>query len=232
MASILLFKEAFAMTFSLRNSFRTRVTLTVALLLGSVLCVSAGADIKLPDPLTEGGSGIFSLLKSRASAVSSSYPTGQVSQEELSTLLWAASGLNRPGKGWTVPMAMGREPYCKVYVAGDEGTFLYDWKEHSLKETSKDNVKSTIGRQSFVANASYVLVFVTDGKIVGGLNNPRADEWAYVAVGAMTQNVYLAADALNIGVRYIASLSADVARASLKLEEGDVPICIVPIGKR
>jgi nitroreductase len=196
------------------------------------LCVSAEADIKLAEPRTEGGSGIFALLKSRASAVSSNYPTGQVSQEELSTLLWAASGLNRPGKGWTVPLAMGREPYCKVYVAGDEGTFLYDWKEHSLKEISKDNVKSTIGRQSFVANASYVLIFVTDGKALGNLNNPRAEEWARVAVGAMTQNVYLAADSLNIGVRYIASLSADVARASLKLEEGDVPLCIVPIGKR
>jgi nitroreductase len=227
----ILFKEAFAMTFSLRNCFKTRVILAIVLL-GSVLCVSARADIKLPEPQTEGGSGIFTLLKSRASAVSSNYPTGQVSQEELSTLLWAASGLNRPGKGWTVPLAMGREPYCKVYVAGDEGTFLYDWKEHSLKEISKDNVKSTIGRQSFVADASYVLIFVTDGKALGNLNNPRTEEWAHVAVGAMTQNVYLAADSLNIGVRYMASLSADVARASLKLEENDVPICIVPIGKR
>ena len=113
------------MTFSLRNCFKTRVILAIVLL-GSVLCVSARADIKLPEPQIEGGSGIFTLLKSRASAVSGNYPTGQVSQAELSTLLWAASGLNRPGKGWTVPLAMGREPYCKVYVAGDEGTFLYD----------------------------------------------------------------------------------------------------------
>ncbi|MDR2179807.1 MAG: nitroreductase family protein [Synergistaceae bacterium] len=204
----------------------------LGLLLGLLFCSSAAADIQLPEPRTEGGDGIFALLKSRASAVSSNYPAGRVSQEELSTLLWAASGLNRPGKGWTVPLAMGREPYCKIYVAGDEGTFLYDWKEHSLKEVSKDNVKGTIGRQPFVAKASHVLVFVTDGKALGSLNNPRTEEWGHVAVGAMTQNVYLAADSLNIGVRYIASLSADVARASLKLEEGDVPVCIMPIGKR
>ncbi|MDR1979271.1 MAG: nitroreductase family protein [Synergistaceae bacterium] len=224
------------MILSSKTCFKTRAVLPIFLLLlvvlEVVLCASASADIKLPEPLTEGGSGIFALLKSRASAASGSYPTGQVSQEELSTLLWAASGLNRPGKGWTVPMAMGREPYCKVYVAGDEGTFLYDWKEHSLKEISKDNVKSTIGTQPFVAKASHVLIFVTDGKALGSLNNARGAEWAYVAVGSMTQNVYLAADSLNIGVRYMASLSGDVTRASLRLEEGDVPICIMPIGKR
>lgn len=206
------------------------VTLVVLALVA--LCAPAWADVKLPDPLTEGGNGIFSLLKSRASAAGSDYPTGQVSLEELSTLLWAASGLNRPGKGWTIPLAMGREPYCKVYVAGDEGTFLYDWKEHALKEISKDNVKAAIGSQGFVGRSSHVLVFVTDGKALGNFSNSRGEEWGNVAVGAMTQNVYLAADALGIGVRYMASLSSDVARASLQLAEGDIPVCIMPIGKR
>jgi hypothetical protein len=219
------------MVVSLRSCFKTGVLLAIELV-GVIFCASAGADIQLPEPRTEGGEGIFTLLKSRASALSNNYPTGQVSQEELSALLWAASGLNRPQKGWTIPLAMGREPYCKIYVAGDEGTFLYDWKEHTLKAISKDNVKGTIGKQPFVAKAPYVLIFVTDGKALGNLNNPRTDEWAHVAVGAMTQNVYLAADALNIGVRYIASLSDSTARASLKLDENDVPLCIMPIGKR
>ena len=196
------------------------------------VCAAAYADVNLPAPQMESGGGIFSLLKSRASATSGSYPSWQISREELSTLLWAASGLNRPGKGWTVPMAMGKEPYCNVYVAGEEGTFLYDWKEHALKEISKDNIKGTIGRQSFVAASSYVLIFVTDGKALGGLGSGRAIEWGYVAIGSMTQNVYLAADALNIGVRYMASLSEDVARASLQLQENDIPVCIMPLGKR
>jgi nitroreductase len=205
--------------------------LLVSLILAAS-CIPVHADVKLPEPRTEGGSGIFSLLKSRASALGSGYPTGKVSQEELATLLWAATGLNRTGKGWTVPMAMGREPYCKVYVASDDGTFLYDWKEHALKEISKNNVKGTIGRGAFVAQASHVLVFVTDGKALAGLGGGRGADWGFFAVGAMTQNVYLAADALDIGVRYMASLSADVARASLQLQENDVPVCIMPIGKR
>lgn len=203
---------------------------SAALLLTVFLCGSAGADAELPAPRTEGGNGIFAVLKNRASAVASSYPTGQVSLEELSTLLWAATGLNRP-KGWTVPMAMGREPYCKVYVAGGDGVFLYDWRRNALKEISKDDIKGTIGAQAFVASASHVLIFVIDGAAVESFGARGAD-WGYVAAGAMTQDVYLAAEALGIGARYMASLSSDVARKSLKLGPKDIPVCIMPIGKR
>jgi nitroreductase len=204
--------------------------LSAALLLTVLLCGPALADVELPAPRTEGGNGVFAVLKNRASAVSGSYPTGQVSLEDLSTLLWAATGLNRP-KGWTVPMAMGREPYCKVYVAGGDGVFLYDWSRNTLKEISGDDVRGSIGRQAFVANASHVLIFVIDGAAVEGFG-ARGAEWGYVAVGAMTQNVYLAAEALGIGARYMASLSTDVARAALKLGAKDIPACIMPVGKR
>jgi nitroreductase len=202
----------------------------MALFLTIFICTPVMADTELPAPLTEGGSGVFSVLKNRASAPGGSYPTGQVSPEELSTLLWAATGLNRP-KGWTVPMAMGREPYCKVYVAGGDGVFLYDWSRNALKEISKNDIRSSIGRQPFVANASHVLIFVIDGTAVDGFGDRGAD-WGYVAIGAMTQNVYLAAEALGIGARYMASLSADVAREALELGAKDIPACIMPIGKR
>ena len=48
-------------------------------------------------------------------------------------------------KGWTVPMAMGKEPYCDVYVVGDEGVFRYDWKAHALKQISAAKVKGDLG---------------------------------------------------------------------------------------
>ena len=211
--------------------FRFVVLAAFFLCLVSVAAAEAAEFVKLPAPQTSGGAGVFDMLKHRASALGGSFPTGKISQEELSTLLWAATGLNRPDKGWTVPMAMGREPYCKVYVTGAEGTFLYDWKTHSLAETSKDDARSAVGGQGFVAQASHVLIFVTDGKAIGSFGGRGAD-WGPVAVGAMTQNVYLAAEALGIGARYMASLKADAVRSVCALESEDVPLCIMPIGKR
>ena len=209
--------------------FRIRHLALAAFLLCFVSAVAAEAAA-LPSPRTSGGAGVFDMLKNRASALGASFPTGKISQEELSTLLWAATGLNRPDK-WTVPMAMGKEPYCRVYVTGEGGTFLYDWKAHSLVETSKEDARSTVSGQSFVAQASHVLIFVTDGKAIESFGARGAD-WGPVLVGAMTQNVYLAAEALGIGGRYMASLKPDAVRSVCALEPADVPLCIMPIGKK
>ena len=211
--------------------FRYVVLAIFLLCLACVAAAEAAEVVKLPAPQTTGGPGVYDVLKNRASAAGGAFPTGKISQEELSTLLWAATGLNRPDKGWTVPFAMGREPYCRVYVTGEGGTFLYDWKAHSLVQTSKEDARKTVSGQGFVAGASHVLIFVSDEKTIEAFGD-RGANWAAVLVGAMTQNVYLAAEALGIGARYMASLKADVVRSVCAIESVDVPICILPIGKR
>ena len=208
------------------------VVMTVLFLcIVGVSVAEAAEAIKLPDPQTAGGPGVFDILKNRASATGSAFPTGKISREELSTLLWAATGLNRPNKGWTVPMARGMEPYCRVYVTGEEGTFFYDWKTHSLVETSKEYGRSMVGAQAFVAAASHVLIIASDGKALEAVDS-RAAEFGAVAAGAMSQNVYLAADALGIGTRYIVGLNPDAVRSLCALDPADVPLCIMPLGKR
>ena len=76
---------------------------------------------KLPDPQTNGGPTVLTAIEERASAPGKGFPTGAISDEDLGTLLWAASGRNRENKGWSVPMAMGKPPYCTVYVVGQDG---------------------------------------------------------------------------------------------------------------
>lgn len=190
----------------------------------SASCVFA-ADIRLPEPRTEGGPGVFTALKARASAPGSSFPGKALSQEELSTVLWAATGLNRSDK-WTVPMAMGAKPYCKVYVADEKGAYLYDWENNLLRQITDKNIKGDVGKQEFVKNAPQMLLFVIDGKA-----NLNQESFGYVAVGAMTQNVYLAAAGLNAGTRYIASIDADKMRQHLKLDAKDIPVCVMALGK-
>ena len=189
-----------------------------------VLCSSAalGDEMKLPAPKTDGGPPILKAIDQRQSARGDSFPAGAVSQEELATLLWAATGHNRDGKGWTVPTAKGVDPYCDVYVVGADGVFLYDNSKHALSKISGEDVRKSIGMQDFVGTAPFVLVFVVKDQ------NKSGD----VLVGAMTQNVYLASQALDIGVRYVASLKADAVRSALKLGDRDTPVSIMPIGRR
>lgn len=73
---------------------------------GMVTC----ADITLPPPQTKGGQGIFTLLKSRHSSTPADFPLKNISAQELSSLLWAATGQNRSPRGWTIPLAMNTAP--------------------------------------------------------------------------------------------------------------------------
>lgn len=189
------------------------------------------ADIKLPPPQTEGGMALFEALKKRSSAPGGDFSAAEIKLEELSTILWAASGLNRGDNGWTIPMGKGRPPYCRVYVAGADGVYLYDWASHSLREISADNIKAQIGKQSFVKKAYYILIIVADGEGLSYFPAKEASEYGQVLTGAMTQNIYLACASLKIGTRYIHQMHVDAIKEALQLPAGDEPICLMLLGK-
>lgn len=211
-----------------RRAFFLALLLVLSLSFNS----TAVADIALPPPQTEGGMGLFEALKKRSSVPGGDFSPAEVKLEDLSTILWAATGLNRGQKGWTVPMSKGQPPYCRIYVAGSEGVWLYDWVNHALKEVSQENIKNKIGNQSFVKRAFYVLIVVSDSEALSFFNDEKmAEEFSQVLTGAMTQNIYLAAAALKLGTRYIHAIDSEVIKTSLKLPQGDEPICLMLLGK-
>jgi SagB-type dehydrogenase family enzyme len=207
-----------------------RVSTFVIFLMTLAFSGSALADIVLPPPQTKGGLGLFDALKKRASVSGSDFTAAEIKLEDLSTVLWAATGLNRGKKGWTVPMANGLPPYCRIYVAGNDGVWRYEWATHTLKEISKENIKDRIAAQSFVRKAFYVLILVSDGEILATLNKDAA-EFSQVAAGAVSQNIYLAAAALKLGTRYIHSMHREAIQSALGLARGDEPIALMPLGR-
>ena len=194
---------------------------------------ATAADNTLPKPVMDGGKNVLAAINDRASALREPFPVNPISMQDLSTLLWTASGRNRGGKGWTVPVGQGRDPYCTVYMAKSDGVFRYDGKEHKLTEISKENIIPGITGQAFATKAPVVLIFVIDGAKMSEVKDPvRQASWGNLLIGAMTEHVYLAADSLNIGVRYMASFNADFVRAKLNLPAADTPVCILPMGRR
>jgi hypothetical protein len=193
---------------------------------------AASADIKLPEPQTGGGMPLFEALKLRASAPGGDFPTAMLSDQELSNVLWAATGLNRGDNGWTVPMDRGLPPYVDVYAATPGGVFLYDWKSHSLAEVSKKDVRAGIGLQNFVAGAPCSLIFVANSESLSAIKDESLrDQFSAVAAGAMTQDVYLASAAMSLGARYIHSIKEREIKSALSLAEGDGVICLMLLGK-
>ena len=157
----------------------------------SVSSIFAGEDklVHLPDPQADGGRPLMQVLKDRSS--SRSFSSEKLPAQTLSNLLWAAFGINRPDTGKrTAPSAMDRRE-IDIYVATDEGLYLYEAKGNALKLIMPGDIRSLTGRQDFVKEAFVNLIYVADFSRMG--NSTKEDKEFYSAAdtGFISQNVYL-----------------------------------------
>ena len=197
--------------------------LGLAAILALSSAVYAGDNIVLPSPKRDGGISALAAISGRSSAKHQSFEKKELSDEQLATILWAAMGKNRPDKGWTVPLAQGMRPYVDIYVLLKKGSYAYDWEKGILSLIAKKDIISRSAGQEFVATAPCVLVFVASP-------NLSVASWADVASGAMSQNVYFAAEALGLKTRYMQSANRASLSNYLNLGPLNRIICIMPVG--
>ena len=92
--------------------------------------------------------------------------------EELSGVLWAAAGVNRPETGHlTAPSAIALYPLT-VYAFFEEGIYRYESKEHRLVRVKEGNFMAKSGAQPFVETAALNLVYVADMTVYEGRKMP------------------------------------------------------------
>ncbi len=183
---------------------------------------------QLPQPQKSGGPSVLEAIDCRNSGASFS---GEVSDADLATILWAGTGRNRNDGGWTIPLASGRPPYVDIYVAGQNGVYRYGWHNNTLIPINPDDVRDKVATQSFIKKAYYFLIFVIDAEKAQEASKQRWKEIGDYAIGAMSQNIYLAADALKIKTRFMMSINDKDAAEQLHLEGSDVPACIMALGR-
>jgi SagB-type dehydrogenase family enzyme len=162
----------------------------IALLIGVAFASAQEAgQLELPVPQTDGGRPLMQVLKDRKSL--RSYSDRALPPQELSNLLWAACGVNRPGSGKrTAPTARNLQE-IDVYVATAEGLYLFDAKAHALNLVLEKDIRAMTGTQGFVAEAPVNLVYVADHARMGGGSQASRDLYSGIDTGFISQNVYL-----------------------------------------
>lgn len=144
--------------------------------------------IQLLQPQIYGGKPLMDVLRDRKTQ--RSFSPEKLPDQVLSNLLWAAWGVNRPESGKrTAPSASNRQE-IDIYVSTDDGLYLFDAKEHSLKTILTEDIRSWTGTQSFVETAPLNLVYVADfAKMKGSIESKEF--YSACNVGFIGQNVYL-----------------------------------------
>lgn len=129
-----------------------------------------GAEVNLLQPDSAGGASINEALWNRRST--REYSAEPLTLEELSGVVWAAAGINRPANDHlTAPSALGLYP-IRTYAFFKEGVYSYDAKAHKLHRVLEGDYRAVSGAQPFVAAAPLNLVFVADLSVYEGRNIP------------------------------------------------------------
>ena len=145
--------------------------------------------IQLPPPQTEIGRPLMQALMLRQST--RSFATRPLERQELSNLLWAADGINRPASGGrTAPSARGWHE-IDVYVALPEALYRYDPPTHTLQPAVAGDLRPLTGVQAFVAAAPLDLVYVADRSRQGNASDEDKERYNFANAGVIAQNVYL-----------------------------------------
>ncbi|NLK48113.1 MAG: SagB/ThcOx family dehydrogenase [Bacteroidales bacterium] len=163
-------------------------------------CSMNAQEIKLPAPDRSGGQPLMKSLNERKST--RSFSEKDLSDQQLSDLLWAANGFNREDKR-TAPTAMDRQE-LELYVISKKGVYFYNAKEHKLTLVKGGDHRKSAGLQDYVYDAPLNIMIVAD------MDKAASQQYSYTNCGYISQNIYL----------YCASEGlATVARGSFDKEE-------------
>ena len=149
----------------------------------------ASPEIVLPAPDKTGGLPLMEAIARRRSHHAFA-PGTQLPLPLLSSLLWAAWGVNRPDGMRTAPSAINDQE-IDLYVALPSGAYLYDASAHKLRLVAGSDIRRVTGYQDFVDEAPLDLVFVADYGRMKLVPASQRECYASVATGAISENIYL-----------------------------------------
>ncbi len=231
-----------------RSGARTAVTLLV--LACAATTVSAQEDtMDLPDPLLDGATSVEATIANRRSVreLGPGIDLGDIGQ-----LLWAAQGVTEPmpePDGWrwgewqhglrAAPSAGALYPLELYLVAAevdglDPGLYHYHPAGHALTrigDADRRALASAALGQRAIAEAPAIVLVTGVYRRTAAKYGDRAERYVHMEVGAAAENLYLQAEALELGTVFIGAFRDDRVARTLGLPEDHAPLAIMPVGR-
>ena len=203
--------------------------LVLFVLIGCIMNLNAKSlePIKLPEPTFTGGSSLMESFQNRRS--DREYSSKDLSMGDISNLLWAACGINRPDGKRTSPTARNRQE-IDVYLINKDGAYLYVPAENLLQPVYSGDLRSSVaGGQDFVNAAPISLVIVGDIEKLGG-DNDRNMKLLWADGGIVSQNINMFCAGYNLATVTRAMMDIDALRKALKLTDSQHLLLNNPVG--
>ena len=179
------------------------------------------ADIKLPAPQKKGGMSLLEALNNRKTV--RKYQDKELSLQQISNLLWAACGVNRPDGKRTAPTAVNAQEIM-LFVFLKNGTFRYDAAKNVLVEINKKDLRKLAAPRF---SAPLTLIIASDTAKQSRMKTmDKRIHYSDVDSGYVSQNIYLYCASAGLGTVAIGGVAdkGEQIRKELGLAKGFYPV--------
>lgn len=198
------------------------------------------ALVELPEPAFRGAPLEEVIAARRTVRYYSPEPLGL---QELSQILWSAQGITDSARGMrAAPSAGGTYP-IDLYVQPNNvlglecGVYRYEPRDHRLvlyrAGRFRDAVHEAALGQRWVYTAGAVILFVaTPARVAEKYDEASALKSTLLEAGHISQNIYLQATSMGLGVGAIGGFSTEAMGKLLGLAEGQKVVYLNLVGNR
>ncbi len=197
-------------------------------MLASTTFAQNSKSILLPPPDTNRGLPLMKAMSLRASATD--WDSTALDGQDLSDLLWAANGINRPETGKrTAPSAHNAQD-IDIYVCMNSGVYLYDAGKHHLEPILKMDCRALAAdQQKEVASAPVICLLVSDTSRFKTGKDAEKLFWAAADAGIVSQNISLFCASVGLATRPRALMDQEKLRQLLRLKESQLLMLNHPV---
>jgi hypothetical protein len=202
--------------------------ITAMLLVAAFTSAQSLEPIKLNEPNKNRGTSVMAALNDRHST--REFSTEKLSLQDLSDLLWAANGINRPNGRRTAATARDNQD-IDVYAIMEDGAYFYDAKNNELTPVAQGDYRDLIAdKQVSVKDAPVSLLVVSDISRFTDLDTETQKQWGALDAGIVSQNIMIFASGCGFVTVPRVYMNKDELKKVLKLTETQIPMINNPVG--
>ena len=187
--------------------------------------------MKLPEPVLEGDKSLENVILGRRSNRNLSR---DITDEEISQILWAAQGITSKEGLRTVPSAGALYP-LEIYLLSSKGVFRYLPSGHEIEAVRERDARRDVAnaalQQRFISKAPLVVVISAVFERVTRVYGKRGRRYVHVEVGHAAQNILLQATALELKTTPVGAFDDKSVREAIDSPLDHAPLYIIAIGR-
>ena len=160
---------------------------------------------------------------------------------QISQLLWSGDGTSDSRGLRTSPSAGATFPLDLYLVVGERGVkdlpagvYHYEVAAHVLTPAAPGDVRSTVARaslnQGWMTQAPVLVVITGEYRRCTSRYGERGVRYTHMEAGNVSQNLFLAAEALGLGAGIVGAFEDQALTQVLKLPSAHEPLLVMPVG--